>query len=99
MTPTSDGPINPGDVAMQLEIPMMMPAYFGAMSRGLTIKPVNDSPKKATAMHMNETANSDRSGNPDRIINNADPAIPRGSKSNIEHNRQLSIRLLLYSLF
>ena len=88
MTPTSDGPIKPGDVAMQFEIPMIMPAYFGAISRGFTIKPVNDNPKKATAMHMNETANSDRSGNPDKMINNADPAIPEGSRRNVEHYRR-----------
>ena len=77
MIPTNDGPMKPGDVEIQFEKPMMMPAYLGAMSRGLTMNPVNERPKKATAIHMNDTAISDRSGKPDRMINNADPAIPK----------------------
>lgn len=76
MMPTNDGPMNPGDVEMQLDSPMIMPAYFGAMSRGFTINPVKERPKNATAMHMNATVISDRSGNPERIMNNAEPAIP-----------------------
>ena len=80
MIPTNEGPINPGDVEIQFEKPMIIPAYFGAMSRGFTINPVNESPKKATAMHINETAISDLSGNPERIMNNADPAIPKENK-------------------
>ena len=61
---------------MQLEKPMIIPAYFGAISNGLTINPVKENPKNATAMHMNATAISDRSGNPDKMMNDDEPTIP-----------------------
>ena len=80
MMPTNEGPMKPGDVEMQFENPMIIPAYFGAISRGLTINPVKERPKKATATHINATVISDRSGNPERMINNAEPAMPNKKK-------------------
>ena len=88
MIPTNDGPMKPGDVEIQFERPMMIPAYFGAISRGLTMNPVNEKPKNATAIHKNDTVISDRSGNPERIINNADPAIPKENNKKHEVNKE-----------
>lgn len=82
MMPTNDGPIKPGDVEIQFEKPIMMPAYLGAISRGLTIKPVKEKPKNATAMHMNATVISERSGKPERMMNKAEPAIPENELKN-----------------
>ena len=75
--PTSEGPMKPGVVETQLEMPIMIPAYLGAMSNGFTMKPVNEKPKKATAIHIKLTVTSDFSGNPERIIKTAEPAIPK----------------------
>ena len=74
--PTSDGPMKPGVVEIQFDSPIIIPAYLGAMSSGFTMNPVKESPKKATAMHINATVTSDRSGNPDKMINVAEPTIP-----------------------
>ena len=51
MIPTIVGPKKPGVVDIALDIPMMTPAYFGAISSGFTIKPLNANPKNPTATH------------------------------------------------
>lgn len=81
--------MNPGAVDIQFEMPIMIPAYLGAISNGLTMKPVNDRPKKATATHMKLTVISDLSGKPASIMKTADPIIPGNKKQTTQNTEVL----------
>ena len=42
------GPTNPGIVATVLDMPINIPAYFGAISRRLMLKPATEKPDSPT---------------------------------------------------
>ena len=68
--------MNPGIVETQFDIPIIIPAYFGAISKGFTMNPVKEKPKNATAIDMKQTVIIAFSAYPEMTINTADPAIP-----------------------
>ena len=54
--PTTMGLRNPGIVPTVFEILIIIPAYLGAISRGLTRRLENTKPHRPTAAHMKATA-------------------------------------------
>lgn len=61
MIPTIAGPTNPGVVDILLLMPIIVPPYFGAMSIGFTMNPLNAKPKKATLTQRRTIVDSEDS--------------------------------------
>ena len=75
--PTIAGPINPGVVAIALDIPMIIPPWRCPTSKAFTITALKANPKKNTPAHWAAMVACDESKYPDIIRNIPEHVTPK----------------------